>query len=316
MQKEFSDCRILIIDDTVDNLQLLTTVLGKEGYHLHAARSGIDGMAIAEEIVPDLVLLDMHMPGLDGLTTCRAIKANRDLNHIPVIFVSADHRQDTVLEAFGAGAVDFISKPISEAEVSARVRTHLEIHSLKRRLHHRVAELEILYAQMRSVALRDDLTGLYNRRFINERLKQQVERDQSCAVALFDIDRFKQINDANSHQVGDHVIKVIAGLARSAFRQLDTVARWGGDEFLVVMPRYSMLAAGRLCDYFRAAVAAHNWQAIGVTDGEVTVSIGVAPVHGDAHAALAEADERLYDAKRGGRNRVVTETAPGQQRTG
>jgi diguanylate cyclase (GGDEF)-like protein len=291
--------RILAIDDTPTNLLTLGAALGNE-FALHVATSGAMGLELAAQSAPDLILLDVMMPDMDGYETCRRLKADRLTRDIPVIFVTALNSAED--EAFGleVGAVDFISKPLNSAVVRARVRTHL---TLKYQ-----ADL------LRSMAFLDGLTGIANRRQFEEALQREwracLRTGTSLALAMIDIDHFKSFNDTHGHVAGDACLRAIAGILHNDMsRPHDLIARYGGEEFACLLPDTDLEGARVKAEQLRHAV-----QSLGIpheasgTAPVVTISVGLETfIPTDEltpERLVAAADAQLYKAKHAGRNRV------------
>ena len=291
--------RILAIDDTPTNLLALGAVLGDE-FALQIATSGAAGLALAGKSSPDLILLDVMMPDMNGFETCRRLKADPLTRDIPVIFVTAlDSPEDETL-GLEAGAVDFISKPLHSAVVRARVRTHL---TLKHQ-----ADL------LRSMSFVDGLTGVANRRQFDEALQREwracLRTGSSLALAMIDIDHFKQFNDTYGHPAGDACLRAIAGILNGAMnRSHDLIARYGGEEFVCLLPDINLAGARIKVEQLRQAVQSLNIpHAASSTAPVVTISLGLALfVPADEltpEQLVAAADAELYTAKRAGRNRL------------
>lgn len=292
--------RILIIDDSPTSIRLVSHFVRDLG-NVHFATSGEAGIALAGELLPDLILLDFEMPGLDGLGTCQRLKQQTELSDIPVIFITAHSSVDHEVAGLAAGAVDFIPKPLSEPIVRARVKTHL---TLKR-------QSDLLRAQ----AWRDGLTGLYNRRAFDEALATELRRHRrnpaSLGLVMLDIDHFKAYNDHYGHQAGDACLQQVAtAVASCARRPGETVARYGGEEFAIILPNTEPADCARLCERMAEAVRALALRHEASPAGIVTLSIGYAtqqPQDDDASSVLiARADKALYQAKQSGRNRVCS----------
>jgi len=291
---------ILIVDDNPTNIQVLNEVLGDD-YEILFATNGKDGIHIAREEQPDLILLDIMMPEMDGYHVCRELKESLRTKDIPVIFVTAMSEAEDETNGLEMGAVDYIIKPINPPIVKARVRNHLE---LKR-------QRDLL----RNLSNIDGLTGIPNRRRLDELLEQEwarAARNQTpLSVMMIDIDFFKQFNDHYGHLAGDDCLKAIAQLlATSARRPADFVARYGGEEFVCILPDTDYVGAKALAEQVRKNVEmlAIPHQSSQVAE-VVTVSIGVASVaapHEDTPNGLIKAaDAKLYEAKRKGRNRIA-----------
>ena len=291
--------RILAIDDTPTNLLALGAVLGDE-FALQIATSGAAGLALAGKSSPDLILLDVMMPDMNGFETCRRLKADPLTRDIPVIFVTAlDSPEDETL-GLEAGAVDFISKPLHSAVVRARVRTHL---TLKHQ-----ADL------LRSMSFVDGLTGAANRRQFDEALQREwracLRTGSSLALAMIDIDHFKQFNDTYGHPAGDACLRAIAGILNGAMnRSHDLIARYGGEEFVCLLPDINRTDAQIKAEQLRQAVQSLNIpHAASSTAPVVTISLGLALFIPTSELTpeqlVAAADAELYTAKRAGRNRL------------
>ena len=290
---------VLAIDDERLSLGVLHGLLRDE-CRMMVATDGAQGLAIARNEAPDLILLDVQMPGLSGHEVCRQLKDDPLTAAIPVIFITALNDPVDETSGFDLGAADYIAKPFNAAVVRARVRTQLRLK--------RQADVIAGYA------FRDGLTGLYNRRSLDERLGEEWQRAlrsaRPLAVAMLDVDHFKRYNDHYGHGEGDECLRGVArALAGIAKRSTDFVARYGGEEFCLLMPDTELENALQIAESARTAVAS-----LGLpheksdTASHVTISLGVAsavPVAGNAPAELlAAADRMLYQAKGDGRNRV------------
>jgi PleD family two-component response regulator len=220
--------RILVADDEPVNVALLSKRLQAAGHHVLTADSGQSALAVARAQQPDLILLDLVMPDLDGFAVLEALQSAVDTAHIPVIFVSAENDSARRADAIGRGGHDFISKPFHPEELLARVNAALRIKDAHDQLQRRQFELDRL-------ARRDPLTGLYNRRHLEEVLAWELERTCSChlpfSVLLLDLDHFKTINDTYGHPAGDQVLRELATLLTTRLRQEDTPGRFGGDQW-------------------------------------------------------------------------------------
>ncbi|WP_051294170.1 diguanylate cyclase domain-containing protein [Pseudoduganella violaceinigra] len=291
---------ILIIDDNPDTIRLLSAMLREQARVLFAT-NGMAGLEIARAQRPQLILLDLQMKSMDGFAVCERIMADPDLRHCPVIFVTAATGIDNEIACLDAGAVDFITKPLSGPVVQARVRTHLR--------------LQAALASLDTLAHKDGLTGLHNRRFFDEQFAVEVARHRrqgaALGVALVDVDHFKLYNDHYGHQLGDECLRSVAqALAACTRRPGELVARYGGEEFVVLLPNScgdDVLRYGDwVCEHVAALKLAH---AASPVAPQVTISIGLcslAPGTDDLPALLLEiADKALYEAKRAGRNRAM-----------
>ena len=293
---------ILIVDDLRTNALALAAILKSE-WAVKTVQDGKSALRIAaEDPMPNLILLDVNMPGLDGYEVCQRLKQSEKTRDIPVIFVTAKDDQEE--EAFGLrlGAVDYIVKPVNKTIVKARVRIHLALQQA-------LAELALKNEELARLAARDEQTGLYNRRRLDELLAAEIERarryDRPLSIMLLDIDKFKTINDTLGHLVGDTILLETAEQLQSSLRSCDFVGRWGGDEFVIICPETAPDTALLLAERLRYGYATRDFTAV----GGLTVSIGVASYHEGCQAEdlLSTADNALYRAKRNGRNQVAQE---------
>jgi len=297
--------RVLIVDDERSNINILGNLLVPE-FDVLVATDGPTALArAAGELRPDLILLDVIMPGMDGHEVCRRLKQDPETHDIPVIFISAMSEEEDEALGLQIGAVDYVTKPFAPAILTMRIRTHVELKRLR--------------DHWQRLSTIDGLTQVANRRAFDDALagawRCAIRQQQPLALVMVDVDHFKAYNDHHGHAAGDQCLKTIAGLmSRQAKRACDLVARYGGEEFVCLMPGVEIdgarLIAQRMCDAVRAHGMAHDHPSVA---GKVSVSLGVAavmPSPEDSPAALlAQADQRLYEAKRAGRNRVCSEDA-------
>lgn len=290
--------KILVVDDQPANIQALFRVFS-EDHQVFMATSGAQALVACEEKLPDLVLLDIEMPDIDGFDVCDRIRSNPLIRHIPIIFVTSHN--DPAIEARGLalGGVDFITKPISRDIVRARVRTHLVLKQ----------QTDLL----RQWVYIDGLTGAYNRRHFDERFTAEWGRAHRhggpLSVLMIDVDRFKLYNDNYGHQKGDEVLRrVVSALKTELRRSADILARYGGEEFVCLLPdtdaEGAINVAGKLNDAVRTLAIEHAYSP---PANIVTVSIGGATYRASdgisAEELMKFTDDQLYCAKQGGRDR-------------
>ncbi|MDR7553974.1 MAG: diguanylate cyclase [Armatimonadota bacterium] len=299
--------RILIVDDEPGILELLRRRLEALGCQVAVLPGGSQVVAYAREHAPDLVLLDVMMPDLDGFAVCQQLKADPKTRDIPVVLMTARTETDSRVRGLELGAHDYVGKPFETAELIARVRAALRVKRLQ-------DELKEANARLARLATSDPLTDLPNRRTFDEQIFAEMERarrsGQTVSVIMLDLDRFKQINDVYGHQVGDDVLRHVARVLAQRRRISDLVARYGGEEFVWVLPGARDRDAVELAEWVRRAVAD-----LGVETPQgplqVTISAGVTTYdpaeHGPlgATTVLEAADAALREAKASGRNRVI-----------
>jgi len=287
-------------------------VLRREGYEVAVAPDGRDAIRRVRSEPPDLVLLDMILPDMDGLEVLRIIKAGSEENFVPVILLSVKSDLDSRVAGLRIGADDFLAKPFADAEIQARAAAMLRIKSLQDQLRSAKGQLEKL-------SVTDGLTGLYNHRHFHERLAEEFRRSQRYAdpvsLIMLDLDHFKNVNDRFGHPFGDRVLRDTAELLRSSVRDPDICARYGGEEFAIILPKThlqgALAVAERIFRSLRAKRYALEQGPPGASAGEpvcVTASIGIAffPSKDVTSAELLVkfADEALYQAKGEGRDTV------------
>jgi two-component system cell cycle response regulator len=302
--------KILVVDDSRTQLDWLVQVLEREGYSVATAPDGKEALRKVRTDPPDLVLLDMILPDLDGLEVLRIVKARPDDQFIPVIILSVKSDLDTKVAGLRIGADDFLAKPFAEAEILARCAAMLRIKHLQEKLHDAQRRLE-------EQSITDALTGLKNRRFFDERLREEFRRAQRygdyLSLIMIDLDEFKAVNDRYGHPAGDAVLREAAGLIRTSIRDPDICARYGGEEFAVILPKTHMSGALAVAERIWRELGSKEYAMAAAQGGapaavRVTASIGVAFYPSkdisSGELLLRFADEALYQAKRAGRNTI------------
>ena len=320
---------ILVVDDRADNTELLSIMLTLQGYEVEQSNRGIKAIEIAKARPPDLILLDVSMPEMDGFEACQRLKADPDTIDIPVIFISALDKVSDKIKAFEYGGNDYITKPFQVEEVVARVRNQLQISRLKTELKAKNTRLEQELSKRKSIekkllevnqqlsklATLDGLTQLANRRKFDEFLSrewQRGQREQHCISLIFcDIDYFKLYNDSFGHQSGDLCLQKVAQAIVSAVkRPADLVARYGGEEFAVILPQTpatnALLVAEKIRQRVKQLDLCHPRSLV---SDRVSLSLGVTCAVPNSRYTtdrlLVTADRALYQAKEQGRDRAV-----------
>ena len=308
---------ILIVDDDPMMLKLLGKYLRAVGYTVLSATNGREAMRILLNDGPSLLVSDWVMPEMDGIQLCKSIRSREGIGFVYIIMVTANSEKDRVVEAFEAGANDFLMKPFHRQELLARVNAGMHIVTLEadlmrkqREIQKTNAELMVLNGMLEQIATTDELTRLPNRREAMHRLEEYwstAQRyDQPFACIIADIDHFKRCNDTYGHDVGDVILRETARTMEWSVRGGDKVCRVGGEEFLVLCPNTTAVLAAQAAERLRRAVAS-NTIACGDLALKVTVSLGVAERNRGATTPdelLKRADKALYEAKRTGRNMV------------
>jgi len=304
--------RILVVDDHEDNVEVLRARLEARGYEVEGATNGQEALDIVGRWCPDLILLDVMMPDMDGLEVVKRLKADRNLPFIPVIMQTALDSTERMVAGLEAGADDYVTKPINFQGLEARVRSLLRIKKLQQELEDREKQLSQMNDKLLHISLTDGLTGVDNRRALEQRLHEMFEHSlrlhEPIACVMCDIDHFKKVNDTYGHAAGDAVLKQFAEILKDAAREIDRVGRYGGEEFLMLLPGTVLDSAVTFAERVRQRVEENTFSFEGGTLKR-TVSLGVAswphPKIEGREAMLKAADDALYVAKEMGRNRVV-----------
>lgn len=295
--------RVLIIEDARANIQLVGDLL-KDLAQISFALTGEAGLAQAKRLRPDLILLDIGLPDLDGYAVLDRLKADPDTTDIPIIFLTARSTAQDEAHGLTLGAIDYIAKPFHPIVVRARVQNHLRLRYYSKRLHE-------LNGELHQLASTDQLTGLPNRRAFLEAAAKEFARFQRYAtptvVMMLDLDHFKAINDRYGHHGGDRVLQAVSTRLATLLRESDTIGRLGGEEFGIIVPHATLddgvQIAERILDLVRAtAIPLED------TPVSITLSIGLSrltPNDSSFERALRRADQALYEAKARGRDQLV-----------
>jgi len=291
--------KILIVDDDEFNVDILEQILPPEGYDTISVRSGKEAIEAVKNLNVDLVLLDIMMPDMNGYEVCKIIKTDKKISYIPVIMLTAKKEHSDKIQGLDIGADDYVTKPFHKEELLARIKAMLRIKSIQTRFE--------------TISVTDELTMLYNRRYLFQRLDEELSRAKrrkgEFSIIMIDIDHFKKINDTYGHQFGDFVLKNLANIFKSLVRKEDVVARFGGEEFVIICPDESEEGALILAERIRKESQTYTFVSIG-NSTHLTISLGIASfTEGSSNDSvddlIKKVDEALYAAKKAGRNRTV-----------
>ena len=309
--------RVLVVDDLPDNVEILRARLESRGYDVDSAENGEEALRKIKDAPPHLILCDVMMPGIDGYEVARRIKDEGragTLPFIPIILVTALGETEHIVQGLNTGADDYIAKPYHFQELEARVRAMLRIKRLQDELDQKNRELEVANKRLRKLSITDGLTELYNHRHVHELLRDEFERsrrtEEPLAVTMIDLDKFKSVNDTYGHPTGDVVLYETARILGDTAREIDMVGRYGGEEFIVILPNTDEAEAAAFAERVRTAVEAHVYRDPDTSvELRMTCSSGAAsfPTEGvdTPEQLLKRADAALYMAKESGRNRVI-----------
>jgi diguanylate cyclase (GGDEF)-like protein len=317
---------ILIVDDEVATRELVAEILGGEGHEITLAEDGEDALEKFKRSWHEIVFSDIRMPKMNGIELLAAIKGiNADTQFV----IMTSHASiDNSIQALKMGAFDYIFKPFEDLDVITdamnRAMANLSGIRQQRALYETLSrqneELDTLNIKILDLAIRDSLTGLFDRGYAQERLDKEFDRATKHAreltVLFMDLDHFKLFNDTHGHQAGDEILQILAGIMTEAVRESDTLARWGGEEFIVICPETNREDACMLAERIRKSVAGHPFpNAAQQPLGIVSLSIGLASRSNGTESSeklLGLADDALYYAKDNGRNRAVFNSGPKQ----
>ncbi len=291
--------KILVVDDQPDNLELLQKVLENAEYKVIKAVCGEEAISHAVQDKPDVIVLDVQLPEMDGFEVCRILKDKDETRNIPIIFLTAYLTgEQNIAKGLELGAYDYISKPFNDCELLARVGVMMKIRESEKRIE--------------NISLTDFLTGLYNRRYLYRKFSEEISlarrKHLPLSCLMFDIDHFKNINDTHGHDTGDYVLIKIARVLEAQLRAYDTIVRYGGEEFIVILPMTSEDEAQGIAEKVRQAIENNQFKQRDETI-PVTISIGLFNCDkyhllDDVDEYIRNADQALYAAKNGGRNQV------------
>ena len=323
---------ILIISTNEEEYELIKTCLKGQHYMLTRARTDKEIFKQLNMRIFDLILLDITITDMDGYKHCQKIHELPEYRDTPILFLTSQMDKKSIMEGYKAGAVDYILKPFKQGEMLVRVQTHIELKNYREKLEQinidlnkeilrgiemedelrsSKEELKRVNRQLYEKATRDMLTGLLNRRKMMDFIEYEIERStrnkKSFSIVLADIDHFKRVNDTRGHDCGDEVLKKIGRTFLSVIRKQDQVSRWGGEEFMFLLPETSSRGALTLAEKVRGVIENSTFQCGENVFSSITLSFGIADFSGahDIDTLIKQADIALYEGKNSGRNKSV-----------
>ncbi len=308
--------KVLLVEDDSIQANITKELLEKVGYDVLWAADGINAIKTVKSERPDIILLDLILPGLDGYEVCRWLKLDESTKGIPVIMLTVKKELSDKISGLQIGADDYLPKPYNELELNARIYASLRTKTLQDELKMKNKQLEELLYKVEYMAITDALTELYNRRRLHDVLGKEFERSKRYStpfsVVMLDLDHFKKVNDNYGHQTGDMILRGVAKILLSSIRDIDTASRYGGEEFVLVLPNTARNDAKNVAERIRETIEKNNFSII--ENNLLTVSIGISGLPDKKieteDKLMRCADIALYRAKQNGRNR--TEIADGK----
>lgn len=312
--RKMAKAKILLVEDSRTQAEMTRNFLSRMGYEVDWVEDGRSAIRNARTRPVDIILLDYVLPDMNGNEVCRWLKLNENTKGIPIIMVTSRSETRDKVSSLEAGADDCLPKPYNEIELNARIYACLRTKSLQDELRQKNRQLEEMLGKVETLAITDPLTGLFNRRRCENVLEKEFSRTvrykSSLSCLMIDIDHFKRVNDHFGHRTGDAVLREVAQIIRSNCREIDTVARWGGEEFVVLLPETNKEKGLCFATRLIGLISEHGFSDL---PGEkITVSIGLAsvpdPLLDTGEKLVNASDFALYEAKRKGRNRVECAT--------
>ncbi|MBP2633807.1 MAG: putative CheY-like chemosensory protein [Firmicutes bacterium] len=288
---------VLVIDDSPLICKIVEDILRMDCLDIIKANTGEDGLDLANDLVPNLILLDLILPKTNGFEICKQLKSSPITANIPIMFITAKQDSDIIIQCFEYGGVDYIAKPFVPMELKARVMVHLENQRAKN-------ELNMVIKEMTKMVNHDYLTKIYSRRYFTNKLKMQLDTStENMVIALGDIDNFKKVNDTYGHSMGDQVLNAVASIMNGVCRTNDIVARWGGEEFIIFFPNLTVDMAKLFIETIREKIAQTQMK-YKENYFSVTITFGIVQISPDLtmEKNISFADTALYQGKESGKN--------------
>jgi len=306
-----SNGKVLVVDDDAVVRKEMAKTLQEFGYEVVEGKDGREALTLVRDAQPDLMVMDVEMPGMGGREVCRIIKGTKGFGFMPIILVTARDDIQTKVEGLELGADDYLIKPINGVELAARAKSMMRMKALQDDVVAANLKLRDANERLQDLSMTDPLMGIYNRLFFQKRMIYEYQRAERyrtpLSLLMLDLDHFKSVNDTHGHPFGDYVLKKTGEIITASVRQVDIVARFGGEELIVACPETNVSNAKIVGERIRAKMDEAEFKQ-GEVFHHVTVSIGVAVCPDDRiknmDDFIQKADEALYAAKQGGRNKV------------
>ncbi|MCP4179833.1 MAG: diguanylate cyclase [bacterium] len=301
-----SNSKIIVVDDEILNLSIVKVLLQREDLDVSTATSGEECLELMSNKQFDVAVLDIMMPEINGFDLCKKIK---ELNpYVIVIFLTANIDDESIEKAFNSGGFDYIEKPLRKVELIARIHNAIRVRKAEKRLHDALKELESKNKVLEMRATIDGLTELVNhvhiKKLLDLRFEEAKRYSHPLSVLMLDLDNFKTVNDSYGHLEGDNALKIIAKRLKNSIRKIDICGRYGGEEFLIILPNTELKYAVIVAENLREVIESTKFSGHEIC---LTVSIGVASINDEMQTTnqlIRKADVLLYKAKNKGRNRI------------
>lgn len=309
--------QIMLIEDSRLYQKYLIDICIKNEFDYLSAFDGLEAIEMLYTARPDLILLDIHLPGKNGYEICEHIRHSPSINQIPIIFITSNDNQDDIVKGFKLGGNDYVTKPFNQVILESRIRSQLDNVKNRALLNSYIVELESINNKLQEekehseyLASRDHLTGIFNRRYIQSRIMEMIGENHTgtlnFTMALFDIDNFKSVNDQYGHPCGDFVLKEVVNIINIHAREEDCLSRWGGEEFLLMLSYTSLDMALPIVEQIRRAVENHLFRYTNETFN-LTITCGISSFQQNENykSIFKRIDDALYEGKNSGKNKII-----------